>query len=189
MKLSILIPTLHSRAIQFNQLIDFLMLHGERYIGDFEIISHMDNKEMSVGAKRNYLLSIACGDYVTFIDDDDTVSAEYIPSLLEAINSGDDVICFKVMRYDRGQMDRPVFYSNLVESDVNTREIYYRLPNHLMCVKREHAIATGFKEVNFGEDSDYAKRLKPLLKTETQINRILYNYMYDSRTSETVNRK
>ena len=189
MKLSILIPTLQSREKQFNQLIDFLMLHGEPYIGKFQIISHVDNREMSVGAKRNYLLSMAKGDYVSFIDDDDTVSSEYISSIIQETNRNFDAICFRVMRYDRGQIDRPVFYSNMVENDHNTPNMYYRLPNHLMAVKREHAIATGFKEVNFGEDADYAVRLKPLLKTECQIDKVLYNYMYDSRTSETVNRK
>jgi len=54
-----------------------------------------------------------------------------------------------------------------------------------MCVKRELALQVPFKEINFGEDADYAKRLKPLLKSEHSIHKVLYHYDYNSKTTET----
>jgi len=50
-----------------------------------------------------------------------------------------------------------------------------------MCVKTELAKQIPFKAVNFGEDSDYAKRLLPLLKTQERINETLYNYLYNDK--------
>jgi len=140
-----------------------------------------------VGMKRNLLLEKAKGDYVVFIDDDDTIADDYILEIMKAIEIQPDIICFEVMRFDRGIQDRVAKYSITYSGDSNTPRKYFRLPNHLMCVKREYAVATKFPEINFGEDSDYAKRLKPLLKTEVQIGKVLYNYLYDSRSSKTVN--
>ena len=185
-KLSILIPSITSREKLLTTLIDYLEEQKDGH--PVEILALVDNKEMKVGAKRNELLKMASGQYVTFIDDDDTIAPDYVSSLLKGIESNPDVVCFDVIRYANGVYDRPVQYSILCERDYQDRHYYYRLPNHLMCVKREYALATKFPEINFGEDSDYAKRLKPLLKTEVQIGKVLYNYLYDSRTSKTVNR-
>jgi hypothetical protein len=54
-----------------------------------------------------------------------------------------------------------------------------------MCVKRELAMAVKFKQVNFGEDADYARRLLPLIKTEHQIDKVLYSYLFDTHKTET----
>ncbi len=55
-----------------------------------------------------------------------------------------------------------------------------RWPNHLNPVKREHALAIRFLEISIGEDRDYAKRLRPLLKTEEFMDARLYNYLLRS---------
>jgi len=44
-------------------------------------------------------------------------------------------------------------------------------------VKREHAIATGFKNITYAEDKDYSDRIKPLLKTEVFLERPIYFYL------------
>lgn len=158
----------------------------EKYIGkQVEIIVCTDNKELKVGAKRNLLLREAVGQYITFIDDDDSVTEQYIEHLLDKINLSPDCIVFNAFRYHNGQPDRDVSYGIEHRKDYNTPKTYFRLPNHLMCVKKSIAMQVRFKEINFGEDSDYAKRLLPLLKTQERINLILYTYYFDDKLTET----
>src|SRR5690606_20089560 len=76
-------------------------------------------------------------------------------------------------------------YSIRFEKDTNTPQEYHRLPNHLCAVRRSIALRTLFADQVFGEDSDYAERLRPLLRTEHAIDRVLYFYDFDEQSSET----
>lgn len=60
-----------------------------------------------------------------------------------------------------------------------------RVPNHLIPMKREFALATMFLEKNFGEDTDYGLRVRRLLKTEYKIEKPLYYYRFSFVNSET----
>lgn len=191
MKLSILICSLVSRTELYRALAKGLRGQIDSLeAGDIvEVLVLTDNKEITTGSKRNKLLQKATGDYIVYIDDDDKVSANYISALLGKMQSNPDVIVFDAHRYHNGKFDRPVKYGIDYEKDFNTARFYYRIPNHLMCVKRELALQVPFKDVNFGEDSDYAKRLLPLLKKQERINEVLYEYWYDDKVTETANRK
>ena len=158
------------------------------YDDDVEILIYSDNKEESVGGKRNKLVGLAKGEYVSFLDEDDRVSDDYIEQLLEGIKSGADIITFDVSVSIDGATPKPCYYSMYFDGDKNEPDAYYRLPNHLMCVKREIALQVPFKEINFGEDADYALRLKPLLKSEHSIHKVLYHYDYNSKTTATQRR-
>ena len=41
----------------------------------------MDNRSIEIAEKRNALLEIATGDFLTFLDDDDLVGSNYLFSL------------------------------------------------------------------------------------------------------------
>lgn len=181
MKLSILICSLHSRKDKFKRLQDIIQPQLDRFVNQVEGVVITDNGEMPIGKKRNYLIENSTGEYITFIDDDDTVSDNYVELLLEAMQADTDVIVFDAMRYVDGIRDRQVIYGIEFKQDSTTAQTYLRIPNHLMCVKKELALQVPFKEINFGEDSDYAKRLLPLLKTQARIDRILYSYLYNSK--------
>ena len=161
----------------------------ERYFNeDLEVIICTDDKQMVVGAKRNLLIALSSGEWVVFLDDDDRIESNYKSELLEAINSEADIITFYVSVSLNGQPAKLCYYSKSFANDYNDSTSYYRLPNHLMCVKRSLAIQVPFVELNFGEDADYAKRLKPLLKSEYEINKVLYHYDFNINTTETQNR-
>src|ERR1035437_10432702 len=49
-----------------------------------EVLCLLDNRSLSVGAKRDWLVKMARGDHVAFLDDDDDVSDDYVASLVEA---------------------------------------------------------------------------------------------------------
>jgi len=52
---------------------------------DVELLFLMDNKRRPVGAKRNDMLAMAVGEYVSFIDDDDLVSDDYVQKIYRQI--------------------------------------------------------------------------------------------------------
>lgn len=207
-KLSILIPTIVGREEVFNEMFlslskQYMYKHFRKtkstegslytesriyFLDGLEIIYCKDNKEITVGEKRNRLINMAHGQYVSFIDDDDRISADYIKELLEGIETGADIITFNVSVSINGAVPKICYYSMYFDADRNEPNAYFRLPNHLMCVKRELALQVPFKEVNFGEDADYAVRLKPLLKSEHSIDKVLYHYDFDSQKTETQRR-
>jgi glycosyltransferase involved in cell wall biosynthesis len=61
-----------------------------------EVITEVDNKQITTGAKRNNLLNKAQGKYICFIDDDDHISNDYLRLILEAIESDADCIATTV---------------------------------------------------------------------------------------------
>lgn len=178
-KLSILICAVPSRVNStFYNLIQELM---QQATDEVEILWFGDNKKRSIGQKRNDLITLAKGEYVVFIDDDDRITYDYIESLLGGIKSGADAVVFKAKYTPNG---REVFYDIAYKHDFNTNSAYFRIPNHLMCVKRTIALSVKYKDMNFGEDAEYAKRLRRAINTQHKIDNILYFYDYNSRTSE-----
>ena len=73
-RLSILIPTLESRQQQFEWLYDKLATQVRRHglEGEVEILSLRDDGTTSIGYKRNRLMEQAQGEFIVFVDDDDT---------------------------------------------------------------------------------------------------------------------
>jgi len=189
MKLSILIPSTHNRYDNFLLKILKSLYSQLNKVnqGDVEILTFIDNKERMLGTKRNDLINLAKGDFVVFVDDDDRVSENYISKLLETIeNDSDvDVICFDVEVSLNGGVPKTCYYSKEFGKDYNTATNYYRLPNHIMCFKRELVLDIKYKDITYGEDSDFSKRVYPLIKKEKLINEILYFYDYSKDTTET----
>ncbi len=189
MRKEMLIVLVASLGVCEHEIIEHDNYTIERYFNEVvEVIICTDNKQMKVGDKRNLLVNLASGERIAFLDDDDRIESCYKSELLEATKSGADVITFQVSVSLNGKPPKICLYSKEYKKDYNDPVRYYRLPNHLMCVKRELALQVPFTSVNFGEDADYAKRLKRLLNTEFQINKVLYHYDFNSQTTETQTR-
>jgi glycosyltransferase involved in cell wall biosynthesis len=140
-----------------------------------------------LGIKRNDLVNMAQGDYISFVDDDDKLSPDYVSELLKAIDesNGADVINFIVNVSLNGSSFKPCYYSVTHGHDFNRDESYHRLPNHITCIKRQLCLETPYKPILYGEDSAFSKELAPKIKREFNINKILYEYHYNSNTTET----
>ena len=181
-KLSILVCTILERKTVFNVLIAELnKLRGGN--SEVEILSECDNREMSIGAKRNLLLSKAKGDYVCFVDDDDWIDSEYISKILAALADNPD--CVQMI----GMMNTDGFNLKRFEHSIDHFEyfenydVYYRYHNHLNPIKRDIAIQFKFPESNFGKDTNWATQIRDsgLLKIEASIDKVIYHYRYSSR--------
>ncbi len=174
-ELSILIPTLPVRSATLQALLENL----NRQIAALpdpwavEIRINRDGGEKPVGVKRNELLSAARGRYVTFIDDDDQVAADYIVEILAALarQPGVDCVVFG------GELTVDGRYAGRFDFGLEHRHyyqqggVYFRTPNHLCPVNRALALATGFPGINRGEDTDYAVRLYPRLQSQAVVSR------------------
>lgn len=184
MKLSILIPTITERELSFK----FIKNKLEQQINSLnseckvEILSICDNRELTIGEKRNMLIKNAKGKYVCFIDDDDDVSGQYVKLILDAIRS--DVDCVGMNGIITFDGSNPTIFTHSIKHNEYSFKngIYLRPPNHLNPIKRSIAIKFLFPEKDFGEDTDWAMQIckNGVLKTEIFIERPIYFYKYIS---------
>lgn len=188
--LSVLICSTHTRwktfgaAIQQQVWDQYDALPAE-YRKRIEILMLTDNKQMMLGQKRNVMVDAAQGRYVQFIDDDDRIEPDMFRTLLDATDQDADVIAFDVSVSLNGEPPKVCRYSKDFEQDRNTAAGYERLPNHICCVKRDLASKVSFPNVLYGEDAGYSKLLRPHLKTEHRVDRVLYHYDFSNETTET----
>ena len=196
-KLSILILSIPSRIKQLETLLEKL----ENQFDDdrVEILVMLDNKSFHIYEKRNELLDMARGEYLCFLDDDDNVADNYIPSILDVLdNETPDVICFKQHCNDNGAEFDVVFdidhnwdpMDQLQFNGVGFNDLK-RPPFHMCPWKSEIAKAEKFTE-NYDaqgqscEDSDWLLRLYPQVKEQIFIDDCLHHYHYSSEGTESI---
>lgn len=205
-KLSILIPTTPDREsfllrllenmekssdgpVDFYETEDRYIGHyndDDNYLWTFEVLVELDNKEHSIGWKRNRLIERASGHYVAFIDDDDRISDTYFKNIFEGIERGKDCCSLTGIITEDG--NNPLVFQHSIkyrEYKTNPEGMpvrYERYPNHLNCIKSSIAKQFRFPEINHGEDTDFATQIfkAEVLKTEHWIEDVIYYYDYRS---------
>lgn len=137
----------------------------------------------TIGHKRNLLLSRSKGKYVAFIDDDDSVANNYVEEVFKGIQKGDDCCSLRGIIDEKGEFS--VFEHSIrhdkyltVNPDHHDGVKYLRYPNHLNCIKADIAKKFKFKEINHGEDTDWATQIKnaKAIETEYWIEEPIYYY-------------
>lgn len=177
--LSILICSLWERAGDFARLLRVL---ENQLTNEVEILTEIDNREITTGAKRNNLLNKAAGKYVVYIDDDDLVSETYVADILEAAKSDPDVICFNGWITTNGENKRRFKLSK--DYPYSSKDnIYYRYPNHIVPIRATIAKKFKFPDKVYGEDYAWATEIhqSKLIKTEVKIEKELYFYLYKTK--------
>lgn len=181
---SVLIATIPGREQSLQKLINSVREKCARIAPDlkFEFCLAYDNREMSIGKKRQYLLEQAKGKYLSFMDDDDEITDAYIEDLQMTIQGN-----YSCMRL-RGQIQKYTFTHSLENklSDKMARdEVFLRPPNHLNPVLSDVAKLVPFKDAINAEDLDWTIRMAKsgFLTTEYQsdANRIHYIYNMGDR--------
>jgi len=182
MILSVLIPTLESRREQFHYLWERLasQIRAEQLQDKVEVLYERDDRELSIGAKRNTLVHRACGRFVAFIDDDDDVSDDYVSSICQVIERRSDIDCIgiKGIITFRGEHPREFTHSLRYRDYFSRGHTYFRPPYHLNPILRAIAMRFPFRSVNYSEDVDWALRLQQAaaLRKEGFIEKPIYFY-------------
>lgn len=165
---------------------------------EVELLALMDNRRRTVGEKRNALLSIAQGEYVSFIDDDDAVSPDYVQKIVAAIahaRKADppiDVICFPQRatigntggvhecRYSLSYFkDRPADQRRQLAGTGNPMVAAWSgPPAHTMVWRRALVKDIPFPDETFGEDVAWVDQACERAKTEMQIEAPHPLYIY-----------
>jgi hypothetical protein len=185
--LSIVICSLPSRIQKLHELISILNPQLEAAGGLVGFYVLMDNKQMTTGEKRNWLLRIAKSKYVVFIDDDDWVPDYYISEMLKAC--GSDADCIAINGWMTTDGDRKICWRLSKDNENKTihengEPVYLRKTNHITAVKLEYALMAGFPEKSNAEDKAYSEALNQFLKTEVKIDLDMYHYKYSSHNKE-----
>lgn len=195
MKLSILIATTTDRRAMFESLLMEFNKQNELYKDEVEILFEEDNKELTIGAKRNILLKRATGEWIVFFDSDDYPFDYYIETIYNVIDDHTlDIDCIGVniiMTTNNTNLQRCCHSLRYPQwkGDGRTKIDgwdYVRNITHFNPVRRELALRTGFKNIRFGEDRDYSDRLFPLLKKEYYIPYPLFHYRYSNRIHDNI---
>jgi glycosyltransferase involved in cell wall biosynthesis len=187
--LSILIPSTFDRK----EMLDGLLadLGSQIYIcganDRVEVLTEVDNREMSTGAKRNLLLQKAKGEYVVFVDSDDEVSEWYVLEILKAVIDRPDAVGLNGTMTTNGGNEQKWFISKDLPyrtcRDEQGAEYFTRYNNHLSPIRKSIAVEIGFPNLYTFEDFDYAKRLHEsgLVKTEVVVVKPLYHYKFQTK--------
>ncbi len=178
---SILICTLEERAFSFNKLYKNLQKQIEKkgLQEQIEVLYFLDNREKTVGYKRNWLLANSKGEYVSSIDDDDEIHDNYIGMIYEKLLEKPDCISLTGIISYKNEHKRVFIHSLAYTSYYEKDQVYYRPPNHLNPIKRSIAVQFLFPENNYGEDTSWAMQLaySGLLKKEIVIDEPYYFYL------------
>jgi glycosyltransferase involved in cell wall biosynthesis len=182
---SVLIPTIPGREASLQSLLASLREKVARIAPHLRVEECIafDNREKSIGRKRQELLQGAKGRYMSFIDDDDQITDAYIEDLAQTIAGN-----YHVMRL-RGEISQYTFthsLENTLASPMARGDVFLRPPNHLNPMLTDVAKLISFGDATYGEDLDWTIRLakRGFLEREFQSDpsRIHYIYRLGDRT-------
>ena len=191
--LSILIPTIPEREKQFKaitaKLINQAFLCGSKDEVEF-VFNSKPKGTISIGLKRDEMYKKAKGLFAVQIDDDDDVPDYFVETILRTIKNNSSVDC--IGYYERCLINGVKKRSKISVLSKEWRENkipingvdYLRTPFFKTPIKTELCQKTGVLDMRFGEDHDFAKRIFPLLKSESFINKVMYFYTANSLTQQ-----
>ncbi len=180
--ISFLVPTIPERDASLQRLLQSIhekmgrIAPGLRY----EIRLGFDNKEASVGRKRDNLLQASKGKYSAFVDDDDEITDAYIEDLAETIKGN-----YHVMRL-RGTVQQYTFTHSIavkLNEPMARGNDFFRPPNHLNPMLTDVAKLVRFKDASRGEDLDWTMRMANagFLTSEYTSDPSRIHYIYNMR--------
>ncbi len=153
-----------------------------------DVVVLKDNREFSIGEKRQYAVDNCTTKYIAFIDDDDIIAGSYVDKILYWLKRDAYGVGFRGIITTNGMIpyefihkaglsysEKPVRYDGAMR--------YTRPLNHLNPVMTSIAKEIGYKPISMGEDRDYSMRLAEsgLVQDDCLVNDYLYFYQYISK--------
>ena len=193
---SILIPTLPERIGFLEKLLE--KLHKQLQDKPVELIVFGDNRRRPVGDKRNLMMDICQGEFLTHLDDDDLVSDDYVDCILKQLGETPDidVLCISSQADLGDEMpftvrtslefeneDSNIKKKKIAHNEYDYRPDIRRKPWHWCVWKTEIARKGRFPAAFLGEDWIWVQQVIPLCKKEMILDRVLHYYFYRSGVS------
>lgn len=176
--ITICIPTVIGREAEYNRLVSCIKSQDENVI----ILTEKDNKEISIGAKRQILLDKVQTAYFVMIDDDDMIPDYYLEEVYKALEEQPDCVCYLEQAIMDGKEFKVCHSNRFNDWGSGGGYNFIRTPFYKDVLRTDIAKQIGFKDLRYGEDHDFARRLKKsgLIQKEVFINK--YMYLYSSTT-------
>jgi hypothetical protein len=180
--LSILIATLGQRRDLLGRLLFGLMPQVKAAGGRVKVVAYWDNGEVDLATKRQALVEACDTEYLCFVDDDDTVTDDYVASVLDALETRPDFVGLWMNVHKDGADHRLADLSLEYDHWYDGPTHYCRDITHENPVRTEIARRVDFREKDPDEpeDSPWADKLRPLLAgaRQVKIDRVLYHYWW-----------
>lgn len=170
-------PLFEALYAELTAQITFLSLQDQ-----VSIIFDEDQKEKSIGKKRQDLLELSTAKYINYFDSDDWPYPYYIEEIYNSLLWEHDCIGMLIDMTSNGK--RPQVCCHSLRYPIWQDKIdgydYVRNVTHFNPVKRELAIQVGFPDLRFGEDQPYSDGVTKLCKTEIFIDKAVFHYRYSN---------
>jgi hypothetical protein len=174
---TILVATIGRRRQLFTRLVGELTRQARPHAGRVKIIALWNNGERPLGHVRQALIESATTDYVSFVDDDDQLPEYHVDEVLTALGDGDvDYVGWRMQCYIDGVKMKPTFHSLRYKNWYEDETGYYRDVSHLNPVRRSLALRCDFARTEPPEDVAWVNQLRPHVKTERYVDRVMYHY-------------
>lgn len=192
--LSILIPTTPDREESFRHLLAHLTYQIQTNNLDdvVELQWDLDNKEKSIGKKRDDLYQLANGLYSVQWDSDDWMHDDGIKLMIQAILRGNQqasCITYQEHCIINGNIEFSNFSLKYDDWHENPKcpagFKYARTPFTKTPILTQLCRKVGVADMRYGEDHDFARRVNPLLGSEVHIDEFIYQYIHWSTEHNT----
>jgi glycosyltransferase involved in cell wall biosynthesis len=185
--LSILIPTIPERSNMFTTLFNEVYRQisylntTHPTLGKVEVLIDDSPKfldgGLSIGKKREALLKRAEGQYLCYLDDDETIAPNYVETLVRLCEANRDVVTFRNLTKTETYwtiIDMSLKYT--VNDQASPDFITRRRPWHICPVKSHLAKKYTFLDSNYGEDFEWMNQVLKNCTTEAHTDAVLHIY-------------
>ena len=193
LQLSILIPTIPERSRQFTLLYNELMRQKTLFdtfhdtLGELEIVVNSSVKfldgGLSIGKKREALVQAANGEYLCFLDDDESISPDYVETLMRLCYKDSDLCTFRAivkMETFWTILDMSLVYPE--NEQITPESTVRRPPWHVCPMKSKYAKMFDFKDINAAEDFEWMEKVLAMCVTESHTDRVIFQYNHKSES-------
>jgi hypothetical protein len=185
MILSILIPTIPDRVEMFMKLYNEVSrqvayVDTTFRLGNVEVL--VDSREKflnggpSIGKKREALVQRAQGKYLCFLDDDETISPNYIETLQRLCKQDKDVCTFRNITKLETYWTVVDMGLNFQNEEATPERMIKRSPWHICPVRSQYAKKYPFPDTSYGEDWAWFSQVLSHCRTEAKTDAILHQY-------------
>ena len=174
MRYQLLIPTVphrHEKLCNLLGVLDSQMLPG---VG---ALIYRDNLRVSYREKLQALSNSATGDYVSVIQDDDSVAPDYLERVLEALESNPDQVGFRVRHTEDGRKSEVIHSKLHWRGHKELHGVHYRDFMYFNPMRRVMFQAVEFRGDACDDDWTDDQRALGVVETEVFIDDEIFYYI------------